>query len=67
MKKQIYHKLALLLTGCILLTGFSCEKENDNNQNPSDDSPAQLKVTDITLSSCIDSITTTKIHLEGQA
>ncbi len=64
MKTQILNKLALLLTGCILLTGFSCEKEDDNNQNPSGNPPAELKITDITLNRCNDSIDNTSIHLK---
>ncbi len=59
MKVQYFLNVltGIIITFTIIL--FGCEKENDNNQDISD-----LKITDLTLSSCIDSVDNTRLHLK---
>ena len=59
MKVKYFSKALTVIIISFTIILLSCEKDKDNNQNP-----LELKITDINLSNCIDSIDNPRLHLK---
>ena len=59
MKVKYFLKALIRYIITFTIIFLSCERDNDNNQNP-----LELKITDINLSNCIDSIDSPRLHLK---